>query len=269
MALAEGRWAWWNRYGTVPLASCVQRAKEARLRGVIVTRGYPEVSSAFARSGIPWATAAYVYPDRPDMEARRLAQEIVAGARFAAINAEAEWERLGPEPMERLIAEFRRHQPTAELYASVDTRASRMALPYQRVLAEHVTGWLPMVYPKAFGQSVRDAFAASLDGKSFGGKPVLPTIQTYGHIGAEAVAQQTAEVRRRGLPGYQAYTIAHATDAEWSVLTDDAEEDDMAAIDKLQRIQAVAGLFLQAAGHAQRGERLPEGLRAQLKYLLV
>jgi hypothetical protein len=146
-----------------------------------------------------------------------------------------------------------------------------MALPYQRVLADHVAGWLPMVYPKAFGKSVRAAFSASLDGKDFAGKPVLPTIQTYDHIGAEAVAQQIAEVRRRPdlSGGYQAYTIAHATDAEWAVLTSDAEEGDVAAIDELRRLQAVAGLFLQAAGLAQRGERLPEGLRAQLRYLLA
>ena len=269
MALAEGRWAWWNQYGAVPLEICVRRAKAARLRGVIVKRGYTTARDAFVRSDVPWATEAYVYPDQPEMEARRLAQDVAAGARFAVINAEVEWERLGPAPMQRLIEEFRRLQPETELYASVDTRGNRMALPYQRVLAAHVAGWLPMVYPKAFGQSVRAAFSASLDGKDFAGKPVLPTIQTYGQIGAESVAEQIAELRSRGLPGYQAYTIAHATDAEWAVLTSDAEEDDMAANGELRRLQAVTGLFLQAAGHAQRGERLPERLLAQLRYLLA
>jgi hypothetical protein len=127
---------------------------------------------------------------------------------------------------------------------------------------------MPMVYPGAFGQTARDAFVASLDGKDFGGKPVLPTIQTYGGVGPETVGEQIAEVRERGLAGYQAYTIAHATDAEWEALVRDAQEEEMAAIEELRRLQAVAGLFLLSAGHALRGERLPSPLEAQLRYLL-
>jgi len=276
MVLAEGRWAWWNQYGAVPLDVCVRRAKEAALRGVIVKWGYPQARAAFAQAGIPWATERYVYPNQPEVEARRLADDVSAGARFAVINAEAEWETRGPEPMRRLIAEFRRLQPAAELYASVDTRGNRTALPYQRVLAEHVEGWMPMVYPGAFQQPVRDAFAAALDpstssgqapGRAFGGKAVLPTIQTYDGVGPELVREQIAEVRRRGLPGYQAYTIAHATDAEWAVLVQEAKKE-MDAIDELKKTQAAAALFLQAAGHALRGERLPRRLREQIRFLL-
>jgi hypothetical protein len=269
MALATGRWAWWNQYGPVPIEACVRRAGEARLDGVIVKWGYPEARSAFADAGIPWTTERYVYPNQPELEAQRLAQDIGRGARFAVINAEIEWEPLGPEPMERLIAEFRRLQPTAEIYACVDTRGTRLSLPYQRVLAEHIAGWMPMVYPGAFAQTPARAFAAALDGKDFYGKPVLPAIQTYGGIGAQAVAEQIAEVRRRGLPGYQAYAIAHATDEEWSVVVRDApEEEDMSAIDALRRTNAVAALFLQAASFALRGAALPDDLRAQLRYLL-
>ena len=274
MPLAEGVWAWWNPYGSLPVASCVRRAKEARLRGVIVKAGYPEARGAFDQAGIPWATERYVYPDRPEEEAHRLAQEVAAGARFAVINAEVEWEPLGPDPMRRLIAELRRLHLDVELYASVDTRGGRTALPYQRVLAEHVAGWMPMCYPLAFRPHqpagyVAQAFRDCLDRKDFRGKPVLPTIQTYDGIGAEAVAQQIAEVRRRGLPGYQAYTIAHATDAEWAAVQRDAEEREMEAIDEVRRWQAVAGLFLQAAGYAQRGQPLPEELKAQIRYLLA
>lgn len=266
MTLAAGRWAWWNQYGTVPLAICVRRAREARLRGVIVKWGYHEARGAFASAGIPWAAERYVYPHEPEAEARRLAEEVAAGARFAVVNAEVEWEPLGPEPMRRLVAEFRRLQPTAELYACVDTRGGRSALPYQRVLAEDVAGWLPMVYPGAFGQPVREAFAAALDGVAFN-KPVLPAIQTYGGVGVGTVRAQIDEVRRRGLPGYQAYTIAHATDDEWSALVRDAEVE-METIDEMRRMQFVAGVFAQAAGYALRGERLPADLRAQLRYLL-
>jgi hypothetical protein len=266
MPLAAGRWAWWNQYGSVPIATCVRRAREGRLRGVIVKWGYREARDAFAGAGIPWATERYVYPDEPEAEARRLAEDIAAGARFAVINAEVEWEALGPEPMRRLVAEFRRLQPAAELYACVDTRGGRTALPYQRVLAGHVAGVMPMGYPGAFGQPVRDAFAAALDGVQFT-KPVLPAIQTYGGVGAATVRAQIDEVRRRKLAGYQAYTIAHATDEEWSEIVRDAEVE-MEAIEEIRRQQFIAGLFAQAAGYALRGELLPADLRAQLRYLL-
>jgi hypothetical protein len=269
MPLALGRWAWWNQYGSVPIDTCVRRALDARLDGVIVKWGYPQAREAFAGAGVPCATERYVYPGQPELEAQRLAQDIGRGARFAVINAEIEWEPLGQEPMQRLLAEFRRLQPSTELYACVDTRGNRTALPYQRVLAQHVAGWLPMVYPAAFEQSARDSFAAALDGHNFAGKPVMPAVQTYGGVGPRLVAEQIAEVHRRGLPGYQPYTIAHATDDEWRVIVDDApEEEDMSAIDDLRRTNAVAALLLQAAGYALRGEQLPGDLKGQLRYLL-
>jgi hypothetical protein len=270
MPLATGRWAWWNQYGAAPLDVCVQRARAARLDGVIVKWGFPNARAAFEGADIPWATERYVYPDQPELEAQRLAGDIDRGARFAVVNAEIEWETLGPEPMQRLIAEFRRLQPAIELYACVDTRGTRTTLPYQRALAEHIAGWLPMVYPAAFGQSAEAAFATALDERDFGGKPVMPAIQTYGGIGAAVVAGQLAEVRRRALPGYQAYTISHASDAEWAVIIEDAEreESDMSAIEELRRINAAASLLLQAAAFALRGQALPAELRAQLLNLL-
>ena len=272
MVLAEGRWAWWNGYGTLSVAPSVQRAKDAALDGLIVKWGHWETWEAFRRADVPLAVERYVYPHQATLEARRLAEGIDRGARFAVINAEVEWETLGPEPMRQLIAEFRRRKPAAELYASVDTRGGRMALPYQRVLAEHVAGWMPMIYPKAFRPSqpsgyIGQAFRDALDGNDFGGKPVLPTIQTYDQIGAGAVSAQIAEVRRRRLPGFQAYTISHATDTEWAVLVRKGRKE-MTAVDQLRRLQAVAGLFLQAASHALRGEELPAGVRVQIKYLL-
>ncbi|MEX2158230.1 MAG: hypothetical protein WEB04_02405 [Dehalococcoidia bacterium] len=267
VVFAASRWAWWNQYGSGPIDACVERVRRARLDGVIVKWGYTSAREAFARAGVAWATERYVYPHQPETEARRLADDIAAGARFAVVNAEVEWEALDATPMRRLVAEFRRLQPRAELYACVDTRGKRTSLPYQRVLAEHIAGWMPMVYPGAFGQSVRDAFASALDGKPFDNKPVLPAIQTYGAIGASMVREQIEEVRRRGLLGYQAYTIAHASEAEWAELVRDAEVE-MEAIDKLRRLQSVSALFLRAAGHALLGEPLPGELRAQLRFLL-
>jgi hypothetical protein len=281
MVLAEGRWAWWNGYGSLPVEHGVRRAREARLRGVIVKWGHPQARDAFARGGVAVATERYVYPGQPEVEARRLAEDVAAGARFAVINAEAEWERVGPEPMRHLIAEFRRLQPQTELYASVDTRGGRMALPYQRELAEHVAGWMPMVYPAAFYPGrppgfIERAFRDALDGKDFGGKPVLPAVQTYDGIGANAVAAQLAEARRRGLAGYQAYTIAHATDEEWAVLVRDAEEETMATLEELQReldqqrnIEIVVGMAETFAGYVRQRMRLPEEIMRRIEFIFA
>lgn len=108
-------------------------------------------------------------------------------------------------------------------------------MPYQQELYRYIKGWMPMIYPKAFYPpmptgSVLAAFRNCLDNKDFGGKPVLPTIQTYDGIGVAAVTRQIALCYARGL-SYQAYTIGHATDAEWAVIVNDApqehEEEDM------------------------------------------
>lgn len=229
-----GRWAWWNQYSRLSTERCVERAKAARLDGMIIKYGYPEVERAFTEAGIPWATERYVYPRQPETEATMLADAVDAGAVAAVINAEVEWEPLGLEPMLRLIDSFLTRHPEVELYASTDTRGERLNLPYQRVLGRHIAGWLPMVYPLAFRPTrprgyVAAAMRDSLDNRDFGGIPVLPTIQTYDSIGPEAVREQLAEVARRGLGGYQAYTIRHATDNEWAEIVASApEEEDMA-----------------------------------------
>jgi hypothetical protein len=275
---AAGRWAWWNQYGTVPLAKCVERAKAAGLNGIIVKHGFRDALLSFQRAGLVWATERYVFPDQPELEARRLADDIREGASFAVVNAEVEWENLGRTPMERLVREYRRLQPRAELYASVDTRGNRTALPYQRVLADHVSGWMPMVYPAMFRPQrpagfVRQAFADCLDGKDFRGKPVLPTLQAFNRIGPVALRAQIEETNRRELAGYQLYTIGHATDEEWEVIV---EQDNAEAIENVRRDfrrfawehavnHAVAVLFLRAAGHALRSEPIPESLKDELR----
>jgi hypothetical protein len=183
--------------------------------------------------------------------------------------------------MERLVREFRRLQPRAELYASVDTRGNRLSLPYQRVLAEHVVGWMPMVYPAMFRPQrpagfVRQAFADCLDGKDFRGKPVLPTLQAFNRIGAVALRGEIDQTTDRGLSGYQLYTIAHATDEEWEVVV---EQSNAEAIEGVRRDfqkyawdhainHSVAVLFLRAAGHALRNEPIPNPLKVELRRIV-
>ena len=229
-----GRWAFWNQYAPqTSIEKCIQRTKDARLEGVIVKYGYPQIERSLTAVGIPWATERYVYPSQPRAEATMLANAVDAGAVAAVINAEVEWEGMGYQgaataglAMLELVTAFRARHPTVELYASVDTRGNRLSLPYQQVLRRNIAGWLPMVYPKAFRPTcpagfVGAAFRDCLDNRDFGGVPMLPTIQTYDGIGAQAIADQVGECKRRGLPGYQAYTIAHATDAEWAAFDQD------------------------------------------------
>ncbi len=246
MPLLEGCWAWVNNFAPNPR---VDRAKAAALKGMIVKYGMVAAERAYTEAGIPWATEGYVLPKEADAWGQKLANAVNAGAVAAVINAEVEWESQPAAPMERLIATFRARHPAVELYASVDTRGNRLQLPYQQVLRQHIAGWLPMIYPLSFRPArytgfVGSAFRDCLDGKDFGGIPVYPTIQTYDGIGQDAVAAQIMECKRRGLTGYQSYTIAHATDDEWiAIVADRPEEEPVTLFTKAQQA-AIANVLL-------------------------
>ncbi len=220
---AEGKWAWFNQYGSQDVSLIVRRAKQ--VDGVIVKATLWPMFNALKAAGVRLGVERYTYPVQPLLEARLLSDGIDQGAEFAVINAEVEWEQAGVQggtAMETLIAEFQRLQPGVELYASTDTRRGRTAYPFQKVLGQHITAWMPMIYPKAFypgqeagyvGRSFYDSVGSDQD---FQGKPVLPTIQTYNNIGAPAVERQVEEVRSSDdLLGVSAYTMGHATDREW------------------------------------------------------
>lgn len=258
------RYAWWNQYGSVPIAQCVERAKAAHLDAVIVKNGYPDARNAFATAGVPFATERYVYPADALTNARQLNDDVQHGAAFVVLNAEVEWETTAPTNMPALITELRR-LTAAPVYGCTDTRGTRMQLPYQRTIAAQCDGWMPMIYKAAFGQPTTLAFAAALDGKDFAGKPVIPAIQEYGNVGPGCVAQEIAECRRRRLDGYGAYTIAHATDAEWAVVTADAGPT---PAEHLARLNKTAEIFVDCAGHALRDQALPDALAGAAKYLL-
>jgi len=277
---AEGLWSWWNQFGFQPFDLCVYRAKQ--VRGIIAKWGYWPQFDAFKAAGIRIGIERYAYPNQPEAEAQMLAEGINRGAEFAVINAEVEWEQLSARPMEKFIAEFRRLQPNAELYASVDTRGNRTRLPYQTVLGQHVTAWMPMIYPKAFRPTmppgaVAAAFRDCLDsGQSFWGKPVLPTIQTYDAIGPLAVREQVAEAERRGLLGVGAYTVGHATQDEWVAFRDSGQEvpvppeiDSLKIeLELLKARHSWTALLIKAQGYAEAGEPWPLELRQQIHYVI-
>ena len=259
------RYAWWNQYGTVPVAQCVERAKAARLDCLIVKAGYLEQRNTFLTAGVPVATEIYAQPESLAYQLTVLERDINAGARFAVINAEVEWETTDGTEMRRLITDLRRRCPGTPIYACTDTRRGRMQLPYQLVMSELCDAWSPMIYPKTFEQTTQRAFAAALDDKDFAGKPVIPAIQTYNNIGAQAVADQLAEVRRRRLAGYGAYTIGHATNEEWAVITADAPPS---PAERLAALNKVGEIFTDCAAHGLRDQPLPPALSGAAKYLL-
>lgn len=232
---AAGWGTWWNQYGSVPLDQCVARARG--LDFVVVKHGYWRAFDAFRAAGLRVGVERYVYPTQPAAEAQMLAEGIRRGAEFAVINAEVEWEAQSADPMRALITDFRREAGGAvEIYASVDTRGGRTRLPYQLVLGREITAWMPMIYPGAFQQTPAGAFTACLAaGQDFQGKPVLPTFQTYDSVGSSVVSAQMEEIKRRGLPGGQAYTVAHATPDEWGAFRrqiSEQEDPDMAWLDE-------------------------------------
>ena len=284
---AKGYWTFWNQYGSVALAQCVTRAKELN-QGVIVKANYWTAFNTFKNAGIPVAVERYSYPSQPDLEAQYLAEGINRGAQFAVVNAEIEWERAGSSggtAMTRLLDELERRVPGVEIYASVDTRGDRMAMPYQQVMKDRCAGWMPMIYPKAFffppfrpTVHVPAAFANSLDGRDFGRLPVIPTIQTYDNIGTQAVNLELAEIVRRNLEGCQAYTVCHATNSEWRTFVNglpdtvpvppqpiDPLEEQMRAMETRSNI---SGQFLQLAGYGFAGQEAPEELLRTCHYII-
>ncbi len=232
---AAGRGAWWNQHSNINGQALIDRIQQAQLDFMVVKAGYIDIERTLTRAGVRWGTERYAYPSQPRLEAQYLGNAVRRGAEFIVINAEKEWEPLGSGArtlMQNFISQIRGQVGRGvELYASVDTRGGRIDLPHQRVLAAEITAWMPMIYPEEFYPArfkprthVPRAFSDSLDdGQNFGGLPVLPTIQTSRGIGAEAVSLQIAECERRGLRGYQAYTIGHATADEWQAFSEERD----------------------------------------------
>jgi len=235
MTTAAGIWAWHNNYSTLPLAKCVERAQRAKIEGVIVKYGMPATEKAYTAGGIRWATERFASANNPISEGNKLADAVDAGAAFAVINAEegGGWGPLadtGPA-MTTLINTFRTRHPRVLLYASIDTRSDRLSHPYQQVMLHRCDGVMPMIYPGAFRPSQPDGYITlaivdCLQGKSFGGLPVFPTLQSYpwewpknsGQIrtmGPEGIRLQATGAGIYFPEGISFYTIHHATDAEW------------------------------------------------------
>lgn len=231
-----GRWAWTNQYGGMPVERIIERAKAAKLDGLVLKVFDPDFEAravACRANGIPFAVENYVYPSRAAQHGEWLAQAAQEqGAVAIVINAEVEWETGTGESMITLINSIRSRLPDMELYASVDTRGNRTVLPYQAVLATHCTAIMPMIYPGAFrpyqpAGYIERAFDDCLRAFQYKNSPmVIPTLQVYSwknhdetfvrYIGGDGISQMVDLSKAWGYSNFNFYTIEHATDEEWA-----------------------------------------------------
>lgn len=210
-----------NGYHNLPAEEVIRRARLARLDALVIKYGDPGFERAIAAAGITWGVERFTYAAQAAREAAMLADAVDAGASFAVANCEPNdgggWGNPGADRAVRtLIDGFRARHPRVPLYICADLRRGRsLDSPFVRDAARGgVDGWMPMVYPKAFGQPVARAFDAAFPGATYLGLPCAPVIQTYDNPGVESVNAQIAEARARGAASLSIYVVETATDDE-------------------------------------------------------
>ena len=234
-----------NGYHDLPAGEVLRRVRVAGVHGLIVKYGDPAFERAVAAAGVPYGVERFAYARQAEREGAMLADAADAGAAFAVANCEPNdgggWGDAGADDaVRRLIDAFRRRRPQTPLWICADLRRGRsLDAPFVREAARGgVNGWMPMVYPKAFGVDVASAFDTAYPGATYLGLPCVPVVQTYDGVGAESVRAQVAEARRRGATALSAYVIETATDDELRALAaavDEPRPADAATLERTAR----------------------------------
>lgn len=253
-----------NGYHMLPATEVARRARLAKLDALIVKYGDPAFERAVEAEGIAWGVERFAYATQPEREAAMLADAVDAGAAFAVANCEPNdgggWGDAGAGRAIRvLIDAFRRRQPATPLYVCADLRRGRsLDAPFVHEAARGgIDGWMPMVYPKAFGQTVDAAFDAAYPGPRYLALPCAPVIQTYDNAGAALVVSQVGEARSRGAQALSIYVVETASDEELRAV---ARAKDAPVVDAAT-LQAVALAYLRG-GIAILDHGTPGELRA-------
>ncbi len=220
--------AWINQFAQPSPDQFLERARQVDY--IVIKYGLPQYELVCRQLGIAWLAEVMAERGVGDQTAPNYASEFgkrladqanQTGCIGAVINleeADGGWHRDSGSRTVELINTFRRLCPNKPLYASLDTRAGRPNYEYQKVCAQLCDGVMPMVYPKAFGQSAAEAFNASINQtfvSKWAGKPIIPTIQTYDGIGPVVVNGSVAAATDHCVNGVNAYTLGHATESEW------------------------------------------------------
>lgn len=214
--------AWVNNYAVPPDGQLISRGHQV---DYLIIKSFMEHQIALAQANnIPFMVEAFC-PQMTEQQAHLFGRDLAniagkTGAIAAVLNVEYwDWDTTG-DVTRNLIAGFRVAQTTMPLYTSLDTRRDKLDYPYQHILAELCDGVMPMCYPLAFQQTPENAVKATFNDALFilwKNKPVVATIQTYDNIGGPNAAR-TLNALPPGVVGYNAYTLGHATDAEWAAV---------------------------------------------------
>jgi hypothetical protein len=238
-----------NGYYNLRAAEVIRRGRLARAESLIIKYGDPEFERSIAATHVAWGVERFAYVSQAAREGELLANAIDAGASFAVANCEPNdgggWGDTGAaNAIRALVDTFRARHPAVPLWICADLRHGRsLGAPFVREAAHGgVDGWMAMVYPKAFGQSVSRAFDAAYPGPLYFGLPCAPVIQTFDAIGPLAVLQQVDEARRRGAKSLSFYVVETATDEELRSVATAAD----AHIDATT-LQATAHAYLRGA----------------------
>lgn len=255
-----------NGYHGLPAAEVVRRARLARLDALIIKYGDPGFERAISAAGIEWGVERFAYAAQAAREGNMLADAVDAGARFAVANCEPNdgggWGDAGADRAVRLLIDaFRRRHASVPLYICADLRRgrSRDSAFVREAARGGVHGWMPMVYPKAFGQPVTRAFDAAFPGASYLGLSCMPVIQVYGAVGPSMVREQIAEARARGATALSVYVVETASDDELRAVAS-AKESGGAHAPDAATLNAVALAYVSGAIRI-----LHEGTPAELR----
>ena len=279
MDILKGIGAWWNGFGALDgdLVAETARASAASLDYVVVKYGNPAAEQAFSAAGLLRGSERFVSAASPAAEAGMLSDAVDAGAAFAVINAEEgggfDAGGAAGNAMAGIIDAFRARHAGTPLYAALDTRGARTSYPYQQVALARCDAVMPMVYPAAFypaqpsgyvHQAVADALAP-LAGQRL---PLHPIIQTYGGIGAAAVLQEIQEVGAYQVRSFSAYTIGHATDAEWQQIVNVRRlQQALAAQAARQAASAAFARVAQDIADGMAAAQIPAADRAIVRFI--
>ncbi len=210
-----------NGYHNLPPNEVLRRAHLAGVGAVIVKYGDPVFERALTAAGMAWGVERFAYAADAAGEGRMLADAVDAGAAFAVANCEPNdgggWDDPGAATAIRLLIDtFRRRHSQVALYICADLRRGRsLDVPFVREAARGgLDGWMPMVYPKAFGQPVAAAFDAAFPGAAYLGLPCAPVLQAYDGVGPGMIRAQIDEARPRGAASCSLYLLETATDDE-------------------------------------------------------
>jgi hypothetical protein len=247
-----------NGYHDLPAPEVVRRARLGGIGALIVKYGDPSFERALTDAGMPWGVERFAYAAQAAREGSMLADAVDAGATFAVANCEPNdgggWHNRGAERAIRtLIDAFRARHASVPLFICADLRRGRsLDAPFVREAAHAgVHGWMPMVYPKAFGLGVARAFDVAYPGASYLALPCAPVVQVYDGLGPRMVAEQVREARARGATSLSVYVVETASDDELRALAAAAGPSDAATLEKVRLAYLSGGLAILDHGTPQ------------------